>query len=60
MITAVKILFIITIWILYGGMITLACIYDGIYIQVVIDTAIMIISAILGYWIKASEVKNTS
>lgn len=55
-----KILTIITIWILYAGMVTLAIIFDGIYIQICIDTAIMIVSAIIGYLYKASISKEQS
>lgn len=43
---ATKLLGTFTVWLLYGGMITMAIIYDGIYIQLCIDTAIMLLTGI--------------
>lgn len=53
-----KILTLITVWLLYGGLVTMAIIFDGIYVQVVIDTSIMVISAVIGYLYKASSSKE--
>jgi len=50
----------LTIWILYGGMIAIAIIFDGIYIQIVIDTAIILLSGLVGYYINRKTSKNGS
>jgi len=55
-----KVLAVLTIWLLYGGLIAMAIIFDGIYVQVVIDTSIMVISVIIGYVYKASGSKEQS
>lgn len=55
-----KILIIVSVWILYGGMIALAIIFDGIYIQVCIDTAIMLLSGFMGYILKGSLQKEAT
>ncbi|GAH70906.1 unnamed protein product, partial [marine sediment metagenome] len=39
----------ITIWIIFGGLLALAIIFDGIYIQLIFDFGIMVISATIGY-----------
>ncbi len=39
----------ISIWIIFGGLLALAIIFDGIYIQLVFDFGIMVLSAIIGY-----------
>jgi hypothetical protein len=44
----------------YGSMVALAFVYDGIYIQIVIDLGIMIVSAIIGYIYKARSSKEQS
>lgn len=41
----------ITTWIIFGGLLALAIIFDGIYIQLVFDFGIMVISASVGYFL---------
>lgn len=55
MIKSIKILIVLTIWFFYAGMVTMAIIYDGIYIQICIDTALMLISGIVAYLLKGSN-----
>lgn len=50
----------LTIWILYGGMIAIAIVFDGIYIAVVIDSAIMFIAGLIGYYINRKTSKNAT
>ncbi|GAG63931.1 unnamed protein product [marine sediment metagenome] len=44
----------ITVWIIFGGLLTLAIIFDGVYIQLIFDFGIMVVSAIIGYYLKGS------
>ncbi|GAG66414.1 unnamed protein product [marine sediment metagenome] len=53
MISVIKILAIISIWIIFGGLLALAIIFDGVYIQLVFDFGIIIVSAIVGYTFKS-------
>ncbi|MBA7681155.1 hypothetical protein ES703_89485 [subsurface metagenome] len=39
----------ITTWIIFFGLLALAIIFDGIYIQLIFDFGIMVISATIGY-----------
>jgi hypothetical protein len=39
----------ISIWLIFGGLLALAIIYDGVYIQLVFDFGIMVLSATIGY-----------
>ncbi|GAG77632.1 unnamed protein product [marine sediment metagenome] len=52
MTSVIKILAIISLWIIFGGLLALAIIFDGIYIQLVFDFGIIVVSAILGYTFK--------
>ncbi|GAG58624.1 unnamed protein product, partial [marine sediment metagenome] len=47
-----KILGIISMWIIFGGLLALAIIFDGIYIQLIFDFGIIVVSAILGFIFK--------
>ena len=60
MISVRMILTFVTLWIFYGGMIALAIIYDGIYIQVIFDSSIMFISGFIGYYIKRKNSKEAT
>ncbi|GAG74220.1 unnamed protein product [marine sediment metagenome] len=53
MIQVIKILSFITMWIIFGGLLALAIIFDGIYIQLVFDFGLMVVAAILGYTFKS-------
>jgi len=39
----------ITTWIIFGGLLALSIIFDDIYIQLIFDFGIMVISATIGY-----------
>ncbi|GAG61616.1 unnamed protein product [marine sediment metagenome] len=52
MTSVIKILGIISMWIIFGGLLSLAIIFDGIYIQLIFDFGLMIVAAILGYTFK--------
>lgn len=41
-----------TLFIIFGGLLTLAIIYDGIYIQLVFDFGVMVVSALIGYFVR--------
>jgi len=42
----------------YGSLVTLAILYDGLFLQVCIDLGIMTVSAVLGYLYKVSSSKD--
>lgn len=48
----------ITAWIIFGGLLTLAIIFDGIYIQLIFDFGILMVSGIIGY-LTARKVSNS-
>ena len=47
----------IIIVLIFLGLLSLAIIYDGVYIQLVFDFGIMLVSGLIGYYIKASGQK---
>ncbi len=48
----------ISIWIVFGGLLALAIIFDGIYIQLLFDFGIMLVAGITGYYLKGKERKD--
>jgi len=60
LISAKMIFLFITVWFFYGGMIALAIIFDGIYIQIIFDSSIMFISGLIGYTIKRKNSKEAT
>ncbi|GAG83193.1 unnamed protein product [marine sediment metagenome] len=58
MISVTKILAFVSMWIVFGGLLALAIIFDGIYIQLVFDLGIIVVSSLLGYYLKAKSSKE--
>ncbi|GAG61287.1 unnamed protein product [marine sediment metagenome] len=58
MISVTKILAFVSMWIVFGGLLALAIIFDGIYIQLVFDLGIIVVSGLLGYYLKAKSSKE--
>jgi len=48
----------ISIWIIFGGLLTLAIVFDGIYIQLVFDFGIMVIVALITYFLATKKSKQ--
>jgi len=48
----------ITAWIIFGGLLALAIIFDSVYIQLVFDFGILIVSGIIGY-LTARKISNS-
>ncbi|GAI73760.1 unnamed protein product [marine sediment metagenome] len=48
----------ITTWIIFGGLLTLAIIFDGVFIQLVFDFSILIVSGLIGY-LTARKISNS-
>ena len=58
MISAKMIMAFITIWFFFFGLLALAIIYDGIYIQLIFDFSIMLISGLIGYIVSSKQQKS--
>jgi len=48
----------ITIWMIFGGLLAVAIIFDDIYIQLLFDSGIMVISATIGYFVARRNSKQ--
>ncbi len=48
----------ISIWIIFGGLLALAIVFDGIYIQLVFDFGIMVIVALITYFLATKKTKQ--
>ena len=58
--TVTLVLLFVTFFLIFGGLLTLAIIFDDIYIQLVFDFGLIVISGLLGYYTKASVSKKAS
>ena len=48
----------ITTWVIFGGLLLLAIVFDDIYIQLVFDFGIIVISALVGYFLANKNSKQ--
>lgn len=48
----------ISVWIIFGGLLAVAIIFDDIYIQLLFDFGIMLVAGITGYYLKGKEQKG--
>jgi len=48
----------ISIWVIFGGLLAVAIIFDDIYIQLLFDFGIMLVAGISGYYLKGKQPKD--
>ncbi|GAG82007.1 unnamed protein product [marine sediment metagenome] len=48
--TVIKIFLIVTGWLILGSLLTLAIIFDGIYIQLLFDLGLVVITGLLTFF----------
>lgn len=48
--TVTIIFLMLTLWIVFGSLLTLAIIYDGIYIQLLFDLGLVVITGAIGFF----------
>jgi hypothetical protein len=53
----VKIFLVLTTWVFFGGLVALSIIFDGVYIQLCFDFALVFITALTTYYLKGNNAK---